>query len=77
MFLNFFSFKKIKNSSIGKKSHRLDENDLTYVDSSGSYSIIREVCRRFRVDVGHYIIIPSTWYKDQESHFLLRICSEK
>jgi calpain len=46
------------------------------VTSSGSYQQIREVSARFRLDPGSYIVIPSTWYADEESDFLLRIFTE-
>lgn len=36
----------------------------------------RTVSKRFRVDEGFYLIIPSTYDKDKEVNFLIRIFTE-
>ncbi len=59
----------------GSRPH-FSSSQLTKVTSSGSYQQIREVSARFRLDPGSYIVIPSTWYADEESDFLLRIFTE-
>lgn len=56
---------------------RLYGNQLQKIGSSGSYINSREVTRRFSVDSGYYVIIPSTYECDyQKCDFLLRIFSE-
>lgn len=37
---------------------------------------IREVTKRFRVDPGNYIIIPSTYEEDHTCEFMLRVFTE-
>lgn len=56
---------------------RLYANDLIRIGSSGPYINNREVTQRFRVEPGHYLIIPSTYDEDVAHEFMLRIFTEQ
>ena len=55
----------------------LDSNHLQRINSSGPYINKREVTRRFSLEPGAYIIIPSTFDENIEGEFLLRVFTEK
>ena len=55
---------------------RLYGSQLDRIGASGSYINSREVTKRFRVDPGNYLIIPSTYDEGKESEFLLRVFTE-
>lgn len=46
------------------------------IGTSGSYINAREVTKRFRVDPGYYLIIPSTYDEEKDCDFLLRTYTE-
>jgi calpain len=52
-------------------------NQLDRIGSSGSYINSREVTKRFRVEPGYYLIIPSTYEEDKSCEFMLRILTEE
>ncbi|CAF0859466.1 unnamed protein product [Brachionus calyciflorus] len=56
---------------------KLYSNQLDRIGSSGSYINSREVTKRFRVQPGYYLIIPSTYDADVNCEFLLRIFTEE
>lgn len=56
---------------------RLYGGQLERIGASGSYINAREVTKRFRVEPGSYVIIPSTYDEDKECEFLLRTYTEK
>lgn len=56
---------------------KLYANDLERAGSSGTYINLREVSRRFQLEPGNYLIIPSTSEMDVEAEFLLRIFTEQ
>jgi calpain, invertebrate len=56
---------------------RLYANQLDRIGASGSYINSREVTKRFRVDPGNYVIIPSTYDEDHDCEFMLRIFTEQ
>lgn len=44
---------------------------------SGNATYEREITRRFKVDPGHYVIIPSTYMEDTDCEFMLRVFTEQ
>jgi len=59
---------------------RLGPNHFRYnYDSgrSGVYINYREVSNRFELEPGHYIIIPSSFQKDDSASFLIRAFAQK
>ena len=53
-----------------------DRGYLPVVDSD-DFDPNRQVCARFKLNPGTYMIIPSTYYANKEADFLLRVFSEK
>lgn len=51
-------------------------NHLEKVGDSGVYINKREVTKRFRVDPGYYVIVPSTFHGDRNCEFMIRILTE-
>ncbi len=60
-----------------KFGEKLIEQQLERVGNSGSYVNKREITKRFRVNPGTYLIIPSTFDYNVSGEFLLRIFTEK
>ncbi|CAH1722864.1 unnamed protein product [Chironomus riparius] len=75
--------------NIGFAVFRLDESYLknislrntfiTYTNPAERTTFInsRGVTARYKLEPGHYLIVPSTFHKDQENEFLLRVSYEK
>lgn len=55
---------------------RLYGNQLDRVGASGPYINSREVTKRFRVEPGNYLIIPSTYEENRNCEFMLRVYTE-
>ncbi|XP_052742733.1 calpain-B isoform X5 [Bicyclus anynana] len=58
----------------------LDINFFKYnasVGRSQAFINLREVSARFKFEPGQYVIVPSTFDRDEEGEFLLRVFSEK
>ncbi|CAH2268450.1 jg16880 [Pararge aegeria aegeria] len=58
----------------------LDVNFFKYnasVGRSQAFINLREVSARFKFEPGQYVIVPSTFDRDEEGEFLLRVFSEK
>ena len=55
---------------------RLYGTDLDRIGASGSYINSREVTKRFRVEPGNYLVIPSTYEEDKNCEFMLRVFTE-
>ena len=56
---------------------RLFGNQLVLVGSSGAYINSRELTKRFRVEPGNYLVIPSTYEEDKNCEFMLRVFTEQ
>ena len=56
-----------------KLKRKYSSNELVMIGKSGSFVREREVTKRFRVDPGVYVIIPTT-NATHETNYLLRIC---
>jgi len=52
-------------------------NALRLQTSSGKYDYGREKTLRFELKPGIYVIIPTTFYPNEEAEFMLRIYTEK
>lgn len=59
-----------------RDSNKFLSNGLEEVASSGLYLYQREVCRRFDLPAGDYVIIPSLFEKDKRMKFVLRVFME-
>jgi len=66
---------KIDDPNVGP----LDLNFFKYnaAAARSTYSNMREICQRFKLAPGHYVIIPSTFKPNEEADFLVRIYSER
>ncbi|XP_078063284.1 calpain-3-like, partial [Mustelus asterias] len=64
---------RIQPSRIGKKFFRY--NRPAY--QSGNYINSRSVARRFQLPPGDYVIVPTTFKRNQEGEFLLRIFAKR
>lgn len=63
-------------ANISKKfssNPKFSERELDEVCASGAYVYMREKSRRFQLDPGYYIIIPSLFEKNRRMRFLLRV----
>ncbi len=60
-------------------SHLGKEFYCTHVSCARAPNFInlREVCSRFRLPAGNYVIVPSTFDVDEEGEFMLLVFSEK
>jgi len=73
-----FVIYKLKSET--QTQHKLDESFFKYTLStarSKSFINLREVTARFRLPVGTYVIVPSTYDPGYEGLFLLRTFTEK
>ncbi|XP_062872593.1 calpain-2 catalytic subunit-like [Trichomycterus rosablanca] len=63
----------------GRSDVRLSYDDLKTLSRVGmtKFSYDREVCGRFKLSLGEYVLIPCTFNPNQEGSFLLRVFSEK
>ena len=57
----------------------LDSEYFKYHASAGSVTFInsREISKRFKLEPGTYVIIPTTFDPDEEGDYMLRIFAEK
>ncbi len=46
-------------------------------DRSGTFLDFREVSKRFLLSEGRYCLVPSTFKRDEEAEFLLRVLEDK
>ncbi len=52
-------------------------SQLERIGGSGGYINSREVTMRFKLKPGYYLIIPSTYDKNRDAEFMLRVFTEK
>ena len=62
---------------MNKSGKKLYANCVERVGTSGSYINSREITKRFRVQPGNYLVIPSTYDEDRTAEFMLRIFTEE
>lgn len=76
-----FSIYRIKTKD-GKEKNRIkngkkfEGKQLEWVAKMTTYLYARQVCRRFNLPAGDYVIIPSCFDKDIDMKFLLRVFME-
>ena len=59
-----------------ESGEKLHPSVLQRVGGSGSYINSREITKRFKLDPGYYLIVPSIYEEDHEADFMLRIFTE-
>jgi calpain, invertebrate len=76
-----FSLMKIKDTS---KINQAKENgvkfsgeQLVFIGDTGKHTNKREITKRFRIEPGYYIIIPSSHYANKKFEFLFRVFTEQ
>lgn len=76
-----FRFYRIKNDDDAEKAKtngiRLYAGQLERIGVSGKYINTREITKRFRVEPGNYLIVPSCYDANRKGDFLLRLFTEK
>ncbi|XP_066509288.1 calpain-2 catalytic subunit-like isoform X1 [Hoplias malabaricus] len=74
-----FAIYKVPDKRKGTPNVHLGHDDLQHLNPVAESTFInsREVCERFKIPPGEYIIIPSTYEPNHEGSFLLRVFSEK
>ncbi|XP_076833740.1 calpain-3 isoform X3 [Brachyhypopomus gauderio] len=74
-----FSIYEVPKEMRGNKQHMLKDFFIQTSSKARSkaYINLREVCQRFRLSPGEYVIVPSTFEPHQEGDFILRVFSEK
>lgn len=61
-----------------KNNHSmLYATQLERIGASGPYINSREVTKRFRVEPGNYLIIPSTYEFGKECEFMIRVFTQR
>ena len=76
-----FTIYRIKDKD-GIAKHRIEkakkflQDQLEEVGSYGTYMFLRQVCKRFSLPAGDYVIIPSCFHKDVEMKYLMRVFVE-
>lgn len=75
-----YSVYRIKDQSIAQQyiseNKKFSQSQLESVGTLPNYLYARQVCRRFDLPEGDYVVIPSTFDKDVDMKFLLRIFTE-
>lgn len=75
-FMFFINKIKIKPEAFNSHEKKYSESDLTEMGTTGVYVAKKEVSKRFELDPGNYIIIPSLFDKGAESNFVIRLFFE-
>jgi calpain, invertebrate len=72
-----FAVYRLTGRDLAKKPQNLNFFESnTSVASSPAFVNLREVSCRFKLQPGHYLIVPSTFYPNKEGEFLIRVFSE-
>ncbi|XP_064639540.1 calpain-B-like isoform X2 [Lineus longissimus] len=74
--IGYYVFKVRRRALEKSPDERYTKGDLKYV-STGSYSFYREVTMRLKLKPWKYVIFPTSFSKNEEGNFLLRIFTEK
>ena len=61
------------NTNVTEQQKSFTEDQLAEVGSSGAHIESRQICQKFLLPVGKYIIIPSMVKKDKQMKFVLKI----
>ena len=73
-----YRIKDDKDAEEARKTGKcLYANQLERCGTTGAYTNLREVTKRFRVAPGNYLIIPSCYDANVKGEFLLRVYTEK
>ncbi|XP_017314425.1 calpain-2 catalytic subunit [Ictalurus punctatus] len=72
-----FYIYKVPDKYKGKPDVCLLPDDLRRPVAKSDFVKMREVCQRFNLPLGEYVIVPATFESNQEANFLLRVFSEK
>ncbi|XP_041839936.1 calpain-2 catalytic subunit-like isoform X2 [Melanotaenia boesemani] len=75
-----FAIYEVPDEFSGQRNIHLDRNSFlrhAAAASSESFINLREVCRRFCLPPGEYLIIPSTFQPSENGDFCIRVFSEK
>uniref|UniRef100_A0A8C9VHH7 Calpain 8 n=1 Tax=Scleropages formosus TaxID=113540 RepID=A0A8C9VHH7_SCLFO len=69
-----YKVKKITETQSLKKTNTLQQRAVAM---SNTFINLREVCNRFKLPPGEYVIVPSTFEPHKKGNFVLRVFSEK
>ncbi|XP_039994842.1 calpain-2 catalytic subunit-like [Xiphias gladius] len=75
-----FAIYELPEEYSGKRQVHLKKNFFLYNRSaarSGNFTNLREVCNRFCLPPGEYLIVPSTFEPNKNGDFYMRVFSEK
>ena len=74
----FYRVKKEEDADCARKTGmRLYASQLYRCGTSGKYTNTREVGKRYKVEPGYYLIIPSCYSSNRKAEFLLRVYTEQ
>ncbi|XP_040286151.1 calpain-8-like [Bufo bufo] len=69
----YYIYKTPSNVQMGKDFFKKNKD----VAQADTYKNHREVCKRFQLPVGNYMIVPTTYNPSEEADFCLRVFTEK
>lgn len=71
-----FALYKVSESNLEEKPLKRNFFEYNAFFARSDYKNVREVCHRFRLPPGNYLIIPTTFEPEEEGEFLIRVFSE-